>query len=428
MGGVGPKAFMQTHRPPGDLKGGLHVSVYNQTFAHFIRDCNDIVPTRDECAIAVELVQAMSMHYRLEKKRQETAVPILEDYFDCVFTIPPGIESDEAILHKVGKLRFMLMNVEFKSEFGKGGSDAAMQNAGSFAKYWAKRHVESSRYRIASFLVSIVGPSLTVYGAVHNGDAAGIYIDPLTSCMLLLMTPDDRKAMTRLACTLAALKRGLSSMAADYSSQVDHPSAVDQREFPYLCKAETFSFTYVSKLSRRVFLAVVSDHDGQNNDVPAAGARVVVKFSPVGYCHGAYQVPAKHGYSPRVWAEFPLLPWWHVTITEYVENSLPYISTPGRDSKLRHAAKVLKDSGFVHGDLREPNVLVVPGSDQISVIDFDFAGRLEANATYPSFLNHTNISWPAGVADNCPLEYSHDEEWVKRLTTEAPPKQKRKRP
>ena len=136
---------------------------------------------------------------------------------------------------------------------------------------------------------------------------------------------------------------------------------------------------------------------------------------------------ACYGYSPHVWSSFTLLPWWHVTILDYIDNSEPYVSSPERDSKLRHAVQILKESGFVHGDLRPPNVLIVPDSDEIFIIDFDFAGRPDANDVYPSFLNHTNISWPEGVTDNASLQFSHDDIWVSGLTAEALPLPKRRR-
>jgi hypothetical protein len=424
---VGRDSFIQTHRPPGDLCGGLHVSLFNEAFGNFIYQSNSIVPNRDDCTVTSDFVGAMSLHYSLEKGRQRAALSRLQAYFNNTFVRPMEIESDGTILHSEGNNHFMLLNIEFKNECGKGGSDSSMQNVAYFAKYWAKQPLESSKYRIASFLMSIVGPTLTIYGAVYLGDPGGILLDPLTPCLHLLMMPDDRQAMIRLASTLAALKRGLYELACCYSSQIVDPLPVDQRGYPYLSHASTFSFSYVRSLSRRVFLAIVRGREVRSNDVPEEGTRVVVKFSPIGYCHKSYLALASYGYSPRVWSEFSLNPWWYITITDYIENAMPYVPSPERDSKLRHAVEILKTSGFVHGDLRSPNVLTVPDSDRIFIIDFELAGRPDDNDTYPSFLNHTDITWPHGVTDNARLEFSHDDEWVNCLTAEASPQQNRQR-
>ena len=432
LGGIGPDSYAQTHRPPGDLKGGPHVSLFNATFGNFVHRCNSVVPNRDDCGFTLELVQAMSLNYRKEKDRRDAALPLFQAYFSgddfqITFVRPMNLETDGTILFSDKNNHFMLLNIEFKNESGQGKSDSAMQNLAYFSKFWDAQSADASDFRIASYLVSIVGPTLTVYGAVFLGTEAGIFMDPLTPCLHLLMTPDDRQAMNRLASTLSALKCGLYELSRDYSSQLLQRLPADHRRYPYLSQSNTFSFNYIGSLSRYVFLAVVKSNSGQGNDSPEVGAHVVVKFSPIGHCHEAYLALACYGYSPHVWSSFTLLPWWHVTILDYIDNSEPYVSSPERDSKLRHAVQILKESGFVHGDLRPPNVLIVPDSDEIFIIDFDFAGRPDANDVYPSFLNHTNISWPEGVTDNASLQFSHDDIWVSRLTAEALPLPKRRR-
>jgi serine/threonine protein kinase len=49
--------------------------------------------------------------------------------------------------------------------------------------------------------------------------------------------------------------------------------------------------------------------------------------------------------------------------------------------ELRTAIQILHDAGFVHGDLREPNILVA-GSGDMKIIDFDWCGK-EGEVCYP---------------------------------------------
>ncbi len=55
------------------------------------------------------------------------------------------------------------------------------------------------------------------------------------------------------------------------------------------------------------------------------------------------------------------------------------------------ALSVLHAAGFVHGDLRAPNIVVRPGARRVYFIDFDWAGE-EGVASYPVVLN-THINW-----------------------------------
>jgi tRNA A-37 threonylcarbamoyl transferase component Bud32 len=57
------------------------------------------------------------------------------------------------------------------------------------------------------------------------------------------------------------------------------------------------------------------------------------------------------------------------------------VTKPAHVQCLRTAVRALHDRGFVHGDLREPNILLV--MDQVMLLDFDWCGP-EGVARYPS--------------------------------------------
>lgn len=74
---------------------------------------------------------------------------------------------------------------------------------------------------------------------------------------------------------------------------------------------------------------------------------------------------------------------------------------------LRQAIVQLHETGFVFGDLREPNIMVTP-DDEITVrlIDFDWAGK-DGEVQYPVLIS-PSIQWPAGVKALMPIEKQHD--------------------
>ena len=80
------------------------------------------------------------------------------------------------------------------------------------------------------------------------------------------------------------------------------------------------------------------------------------------------------------------------------------------------AIKILHDAGFVLGDLRRPNVIVIEGElgtdgnreTRGMLVDFDWAG-IYGQATYPPVLNDSgDIEWACGVGAGGLIEKEHD--------------------
>jgi len=64
--------------------------------------------------------------------------------------------------------------------------------------------------------------------------------------------------------------------------------------------------------------------------------------------------------------------------------------------ELWKAVKTLHDAGYVHGDIRWPNVLIT--GDGLKLIDFDWCGEV-GTAEYPAdiFIDPDNAQWHRGV-------------------------------
>ena len=70
------------------------------------------------------------------------------------------------------------------------------------------------------------------------------------------------------------------------------------------------------------------------------------------------------------------------------------------------AAKKLHNAGYVHGDLRSPNLMISTKDKRMCILDFDYAGR-KGEATYPYFLSKT-IPWHNEVKGGGLIKDYHD--------------------
>jgi len=103
------------------------------------------------------------------------------------------------------------------------------------------------------------------------------------------------------------------------------------------------------------------------------------------------------GFAPEVLAYQPLPGGWHVVVMEFLlgHETLVARQREGRIpvevvNAVEEAVGKMHDGGYVHGDLRLPNILVGPGNS-VKFVDFDWAG-LKGEAVYPPLMN-PDVGW-----------------------------------
>jgi RIO-like serine/threonine protein kinase len=98
-----------------------------------------------------------------------------------------------------------------------------------------------------------------------------------------------------------------------------------------------------------------------------------------------------------------------VVITKYHEP-LP-LKKPSRAGidHLRKALTNLHQQGYVHGDVRAPNI-IVDNDDKPRFIDFDWNHEI-GKARYPSNLN-PDVKWPDDARGGNPIKAEHDLEML----------------
>ena len=123
---------------------------------------------------------------------------------------------------------------------------------------------------------------------------------------------------------------------------------------------------------------------------PEADAKeILIKFTRT-YSRDVHELLASNGFAPELFAVEDLPGGWKMVVMEYLsgwvmlgekshEERLKY------QEKLNEALRIIHDRGFVHGDIRWPNILV--SEDNVKVIDFDNCGQ-EGVKRYPREWDH----------------------------------------
>ncbi len=159
--------------------------------------------------------------------------------------------------------------------------------------------------------------------------------------------------------------------------------------------------------------------------------KVVVKFAQT-YGAEAHILLAQHDLAP------PLLHFKHLNedgagygalkmvVMGYVEGKTVTkvfngaALSPNVIGDLERALNILHGEGLVFGDLRRPNIMIMPGpnkDDTVRLIDFDWAGK-ENEARYPIHLNQSKeVKWADGVGSYRKIDKRHDIDMLELLRT-----------
>jgi len=293
------------------------------------------------------------------------------------------------------------------------------------------------------FLVGIAGPHLAVSGAVF---AERLISQRLTDYIYLGPLPNVQgksaldHSIHRVAQVLRALKQATGELTKYYSSlefvlpstSVSHGSLhhPPSRALPtplhpmtlhvvppsfreYTAEGKKYTVDYTSRLLprsqfRAVFKGIACGEDGAKHNV-------VIKFAPA-YCPDAHRKLAEMGRAPFLrFCEQVGSVGMYVVVMDYEERVDPHVPLDAEHVEmLRAAMEALHTDGYVHGDIRAPNILITKTG--LKLIDFDWCGKA-GTARYPADINLTSgIGWHSGVRRGGLIERGHDEHMFKLLT------------
>ncbi|KAJ6468738.1 hypothetical protein C8R45DRAFT_1017459 [Mycena sanguinolenta] len=409
------------------------IQLYNPAFAHFLDDAaNPALEVPDKVVLATaDLMRRASAIYDDENTRRSKIRPALKNAISYGITqlisddrtTPDGVVmwtmsgTDGSLNEAVA-----LLIEEEKRELGEGGCDASTQASFSMLKYWAQSNNDAVRGRCCcpTFLIAFAGPWLAILGAVLTDKCI---VQRLTDFMWLgsgaVLT--DSKQCLRVARVLHSLTRSLGHLRNYYVTLTSSNDPEPSRFFPsptsFLSSGASVQFEYLQALERDAvcvtFLCRTQEEQPRS---------IVVKFAQT-YCPEAHELLAQKGLAPQLLYcgpvvhsdDAPSYQLLKMIVMEYIDGrTVAQLEGKLPDDFAEQVTKIvsiLHNDGYVFGDLRWPNVMVV--GKEIKLIDFDWAGK-QGRASYPIHLAH-NIDWPPGVTAMGKIEKEHDMYMLKSL-------------
>ena len=126
------------------------------------------------------------------------------------------------------------------------------------------------------------------------------------------------------------------------------------------------------------------------------------------------------GYAPTLYG-FKELPggWFMVIMDRLSERKYCPLSKPTAPliNNIRDVLKQLHQSNYVHGDLRDVNIIVSRSDEtKFMLIDFDWAGKI-GEVRYPPRVNRSRDLWrPDGAVDGALIQADHDMDMLNQIS------------
>ena len=433
-----PSLKFKIHRP-SVKEFGLPTTLLHPAFGKFVDTFNnrhDIL-NRNDYEFATYFSNAMSDVYEGrngEAKRNAEANRLLSEYLNKSVkrtNLGFGVsQTDGSVFANIGTVmssEVLTLILEVKNEMGVGGCDPSIQGLGYYLQCLANTESPSMRFAreytvMPVLLVCISGPNIAFYFIANYNTAV---MDPATPYLSCLFLPYDVPQMTLLAGSLRAMKEYVMVLDAEYkamlmvnkSSDMIHAynPALEQLKYPYyksfvlsggLGTVELeYEFQFIDKL---VFIARTK------TNIQSIPTQVIVKFTR-SYCIEAHNIcHTCHQGAPQLFHSEKLSGGWIVVVMEKLEHMVESKSfTDAQYSSLHDIINKMHSHGYVHGDLRNCNILIgakkgqVINANRVCLIDFDWSG-VEGSVRYPGFMNHKTVHWPKGASDGAKICKDHD--------------------
>ncbi|KAJ3478244.1 hypothetical protein NLI96_g9899 [Meripilus lineatus] len=383
-----PKGYMKfqdSQLPLLDGRVGSHesdrstvanpIELYHPVFALFrsIVEDSELELPDDFVRMTAELRRVLSK----VEEREDPRHNYIEKFFSHLFQIPfiRIVDADKTspgliAVHSTVPNTSALCVVNIKAELGDSG-DPALLGSFQYRQFWLqeKQATVCAQCCCPSFIVGVAGP-----------------------CRLL----DERiMIITR---TLYALGRALEALKTYYQGlEFTHEFLNRQRFFPFVTlyidpeTKEEVKFHFVDKMQHDqtcvTFLAI-RERDAQ---------RIVVKFV-ARYGTEVHKYMAEKQLAPALLYCGPVVQGsggfgdLRMVVMDYIDGQTLFRIYKGQDlpnsvfNKIQESLDILHDGGYVFGDLRRPNVMLMNGEgpleSRIRFIDFDWAGK-EGEVRYP---------------------------------------------
>lgn len=241
-----------------------------------------------------------------------------------------------------------------------------------------------------------LGCDITFYGlVVVDSQIRLISLTPAYSCIRSASEGRDRESLYRAFTAASVLQAHILN---DTQNLLDNPSTApiipdNARRFPAISRLSTYgpsdpqspdlTFEIVDAFDTRSYRLLYLAKTRRSG----VEKHFIIKFAQR-YAIELHDLCAKQGHAPSILAYERLPGGWLAVAMEYIEDSTSITSsgllTQHRDrwtEELINLVKTFHAEDFVHGDLRDVNILCK--NDVIMLVDFDWGGKV-GEATYPT--------------------------------------------
>ncbi|RPD55559.1 hypothetical protein L226DRAFT_614727 [Lentinus tigrinus ALCF2SS1-7] len=405
-------------------------SLLDETLCQLRCNLDSIIPDPKDIQCFASL-RAYACENLTEDERRETFTNILERGNITPVRAKRGFIGASRY-HDDGDLRVHCLDVDviyyvqvIKREIGNTSGDPYVEAIHywieNVREFFCSRSCENNQVERLNFpavLVLHLGPFLAIAAAVYGDDP----IVELLCCIPLHIHDTHDSQLQAGERALAALRVALHSLRDRYSNIVDE--RVPRADFPFRdyykdSDHNVHSFTYERDIDKKRVFRVIDKN----------GTPLCVKFSKrfapalraVNKVHDWIMIVMEDKtaqYSNTMWDVKHRKDAPEKGKGKGKEKAKPAVSMEAALEQVRTKLGVLHDGGFVHGDLRDVNVLLrnddAPADcPDILLIDWDWAG-VAGKVVYPRGIN-TQLRRPDGALAAEEIKAEHDVWMVNNL-------------
>ena len=397
------------------------LSPYLDDITASIKGFERVSVTEQEVIDARQVCESQSQVYGNEAQRQVEFLKTVQKFF-TIKDVADAINTTENIylMRKNsgpdGFIQCPVSNTEkygisclfeAKNELGTGG-DAAIQVCFDYAKIAKKMNDAGVCGFLPSVLLTLEGSFLSVgIGAVSHEVCVEFCVQKFN-----LDSHDNHHATAKLLVSIRNAIRLASTMYLEYDKG-DYVLPVAPK-MKLLGLAETLKIIARVSEDKRVFCALA------DSSSIFCGHMFALKYTGAKYSLKLHHRLANEGYAPILHSTQLLQSQYQCILMDWVDGgrdieTLGNLKISERHEIAKHLIKIvtlMKQNGYVHGDLRYPNIIV--GADlKPMIIDYDWAGAHQT-ARYPFNLDYEQFPWlPPEGSNGLKIKFSDDENAIK---------------
>ena len=129
----------------------------------------------------------------------------------------------------------------------------------------------------------------------------------------------------------------------------------------------------------------------------------------------AHSICASMGFAPALKGFKRVAGRWYMVVMDAITDEFSLVDRPSASlyEPIKEKVVALHQQGYVHGDLRDTNVMVrKDGAPELMLFDFDWAGEI-GQVRYPINVNRgPNLKRPDGAYDGELITAEHDMEML----------------